>query len=76
MVGYEWKWTNSPVQISVVESLKAKSEMLREQYAGKKDRYAIFSKSGFNGTLPNSAKNVIFMELSDIGRELCKKQEN
>lgn len=50
--------------------------MLRKQYAGKKHTYAIFSKSGFRGTLPNSAKDVIFMELSDIGRELFKKQEN
>lgn len=69
----ECKWKNSPVPMSVVEDLKTKSETVRRQYPGKKYMYAVFSKSGFKGTLLEPADDVIFMELSDIERELYTK---
>ena len=69
----ECKWTNSPVPISAVEDLKRKSETLRKQYPGNRYTYAVFSKGGFSGTRPEPADDVIFMELSDVERELYKK---
>ena len=69
----ECKWTNSPVTISVVDALKTKSGMLRSVYPGEQYTYAVFSKSGFKGSLPEYVKDVILMDLKDIERELYKR---
>ena len=71
----ECKWTNSPVRISVVEALRTKSETLKKQHPGKKYTYAVFSRSGFIGVLPESAGDVILMDLSDIERKLYNKSD-
>ena len=71
----ECKWTNAPAPVSVAVALKAKSETLRKQYPGKRYTYAVFSKSGFKGVLPESAEDVTLMGLSDIERDLYEKQQ-
>ncbi len=62
----ECKWTNSPVSIDVVETLRKKSETLRKQFPGKKYTFAVFSKSGFRGIYKGHGNDTVLMELSDI----------
>ena len=72
----ECKWTNNPVPTSVATDLKAKSETLKRQYPGRNYTYAVFSKSGFKGTIPEAVGEVTLMDISDIERKLHGKEEN
>ncbi len=69
----ECKWTGSPVSMGVVDALIRKSETLKEQFPGKKYRYAVFSKSGFREVKSELNKDVILMDLADIEHELYRK---
>lgn len=75
MLFAECNWTSNPVPLSVVASLKSKSEMLREQYPGRKYVYAVFSKSGFTGDLSAVQKDTVLMSLSDIERKIFKEKD-
>lgn len=69
----ECKWTGSPVSMGVVDALIRKSETLKEQFPGKKYRYAVFSKSGFREVKSELNKDVILMDLADIEHQLYGK---
>ncbi len=66
----ECKWTNKPVNVDLINELKTKSKILREQYPNKKYTYAIFSKSGFNNIMLDSSEDTNFIALSDIEKKL------
>ena len=59
----ECKWTDGPIDPSVLETLKKKAELFPWNAGRRKDIFAVFSKSGFKGNWP---KDVLRYTLDDL----------
>ncbi len=64
----ECKWTNSPVKTSVLKQLEEESELVRWGGKDRKEKYVIYSKSGFTENLINRATERDDLELYDLER--------
>ncbi|MHB8396250.1 MAG: ATP-binding protein [Thermoplasmataceae archaeon] len=68
----ECKWTNKPVSVNIVDSLKAKSVEVLRQYPDSTVTYAVFSRSGFTGNMSSVPKDTVLMDLMSIKKALSK----
>ena len=65
----EAKWSNKKVGINILEGLKEKSRFLSWNNAGRKEKFILFSKSGFTDELIRHAgieKDLILVEKDEI----------
>ena len=64
----ECKWSKNRVDIKLLDELKQKSECVKWKIDKRKEKFVLFSKSGFTEELENMAKNKTELELYDIDR--------
>ena len=64
----ECKWSKNRVDIKLLDELKQKSECVKWKIDKRKEKFILFSKSGFTEELENMAKNKTELELYDIDR--------
>ena len=72
----EAKWSNKKVGINILESLKEKSRFLSWNNAGRKEKFILFSKSGFTDELTRYAvtqKDLILVEKDEVIKLKNKK---
>ena len=64
----ECKWSKNRVDIKLLEDLKHKSECVKWKINKRREKFILFSKSGFTEELENMAKEKTDFELYDIDR--------
>lgn len=65
----EAKWSNKKVGINILEGLKERSRFLSWNNAGRKEKFILFSKSGFTDELIRHAgieEDLILVEKDEI----------
>lgn len=68
----ECKWSNSKVDVDVLNKLKGEASLVQWRNAKRKERYALFSKSGFTDDMKEAARNehVMLFDLDSIEKAL------
>jgi len=64
----ECKWSKNRVDIELLEDLKQKSECVKWKIGKRKEKFILFSKSGFIEELENTAKDKTDLELYNMDR--------
>ncbi len=62
----ECKWTKNKVGLSLLDDLKNKSEKVRWKNEKRKEKYILFSKSGFTDDLKEHAEKISDLELYSL----------
>ena len=64
----ECKWTNQKVGKKLLEKLKRKAEKVRWKNKERKEKYCLFSKSGFKDEIKEISANKNNLELYNLNR--------